>query len=497
MNRALLALCLLAPAIAVAETRRVAVVVGNNTGNAGQQPLRFAEVDASKVGRVLVELGGVEASDLFLVQGKRLPVLQGVLAKAASAISAYQRKGDRVVAIFYYSGHSDGIALELDRDRFTFAALREWLKSTGAEVRLALVDSCKSGALVAAKGGSFGPAFSIRLTDEVSASGEALLTSSASDENALESTEIGGSFFTHHLVSGLRGAADTSADGRVTLSEAYQYAYKHTISTSGATLAGPQHPTYDYRITGQGELVLTELSRPTAAVTVPDGFERALVIESARDQVIAELGRGEKAQIALSPGTYRVRVWKAGKVMEARVAIASGQHRSVAWQEMREVKLETSTAKGRTRETIDLAFELSGGARRSVADQLDALGGGRLGVRIGRFWIAVDASSRSLGMLRETSTFLVGGYRVAELGRGPFHASIGAELGGGLVVQTLPSTTASGVGLVAPLAEVSVDISRSIAIALAVQPAGTVLDADGSIGIAFLPSAWLGVVFRP
>ena len=41
-----------------------------------------------------------------------------------------------------------------DRDRLTFSELRHWLGSTGAEVRLALVDSCKSGALLAVKGGA-------------------------------------------------------------------------------------------------------------------------------------------------------------------------------------------------------------------------------------------------------------------------------------------------------------------------------------------------------
>lgn len=497
MTRALVALCLLASSVAVAETRRVAVVVGNNTGDAGQQPLRYAEVDADKVGRVLTELGGVAEADLFLVQGQRLPALQAVLKRAAAAINAYQRKGDRVVAIFYYSGHSDGLALELDRDRLTFLALREWLASTGADVRLALVDSCKSGALVAAKGGAFGPAFSIRLTDEVSATGEALLTSSASDENALESTEIGGSFFTHHLVSGLRGAADASGDGRVTLNEAYEYAYKHTITTSGATLAGPQHPTYDYRITGQGELVLTELARRTAALVVPAGFERALVIEGGKDQVIAELGRGERPQIALSPGTYVARVWKTGKVFEARVSLAAGQIRAVQWQELHEVTLATSTAKGRMREDRDLSIALAGGGRSSVGDTFTALGGGRVGVRAGPFSAAIDATSASRTMVRETSMLVVAGYRRAAR-LGPLRAALGLELGGGAFVQRVVETTsATGVGVVSPLGEVAVSLTPRLAIALEVDASIMVLKVDGGAHGRFLPSAWLGVVFHP
>ncbi len=497
MIRTTVALVLLVwTATAVAETRRVAVVVGNNTGNAGQSALHFAEIDAGKVGRVLTELGGVAPADLYLVQGKRLATLEDVLRRAAKSIAAYRRAGDRVLAIFYYSGHSDGLALELERDRFTFAALRTWLLDTGAEVRIALVDSCKSGALVAAKGGTLGPAFSIRLTDEVLATGEALLTSSASDENALESTEIGGSFFTHHLVSGLRGAADSSGDGRVTLGEAYQYAYKHTIATSGATLAGPQHPTYDYRLTGQGELVLTELARPTAALSLPAGTERGLVIEAAREQVIAELGRGENVRIALVPGRYGVRIWSGGKAYEATVTIAKGEHRTVRWDELRVAALSKSYAKGRTREQRDLSIAIAGGGRAGIAASLDALGGMRAGLRFARgFSISVDVSTRSMASLRETSAFVSGGYRVGVGER--LRASIALEIGGGAIVQTLGDTHASAAATIGPTGELAFDVNHRLAIALELQAPATLLDKDGGPSVTLLPALWLGVIVRP
>jgi len=128
--------------------------------------------------------------------------------------------------------------------------------------------------------------------DELASTGEAILTSSAADEIALESREIGGSFFTHHLVSGLRGAADSSGDGIVTLAEAYQYAFSHTVSATAATVAGTQHPAYDYQLAGQGDLVLSELWRPNSALELPSGFDRMLVSGVVRDQVLAELPAG-------------------------------------------------------------------------------------------------------------------------------------------------------------------------------------------------------------
>jgi uncharacterized caspase-like protein len=59
--------------------------------------------------------------------------------------------------------------------------------------------------------------------------GYAFLTSSSPDEVAQESDHIGASFFTHYLVSGLRGAADVTGEGKVTLNEAYQFAFNETL----------------------------------------------------------------------------------------------------------------------------------------------------------------------------------------------------------------------------------------------------------------------------
>jgi hypothetical protein len=337
----------LVAASAHADTRRLAVVVGNNAGAGEQAPLHFAETDAGKVARVLTELGGVDPADLFLLQGRDRTTLESTLRLARERVAAWHRRpGTRVVLVFYFSGHSDGEALEIGRERLTFGDLRRWLGSTGAEVRLAVVDSCKSGALLAQKGGAPGTGFQIRLTDDLSSAGEALLTSSAADEAALESRDIGGSFFTNHLVSGLRGAADSSGDGMVTLTEAYQYAYDHTIATTSATIAGPQHPAYDYQLSGQGELVLTELERPSALLEMPKGFERLLVVDLARDQVIAELATDARPRLAVPPGRYAVRAWRGGQGFAGDVTVKVGETRYVGWNELTAMTGSNTRAKG-------------------------------------------------------------------------------------------------------------------------------------------------------
>ena len=88
------------------------------------------------------------------------------------------------------------------------------------------------------------------------------------EEAAQESDKIGASFFTHYLISGLRGAADTAGNGLVTLNEAYSYAFQETLASTEKTQYGPQHPAYDINLSGSGDLVLTDLRSSGARLTV-------------------------------------------------------------------------------------------------------------------------------------------------------------------------------------------------------------------------------------
>lgn len=339
--------CWLSLRPAAADTRRVAVVIGHNTGGPTERPLRYAEDDAAKLADVLVELGDVDRSRLFLVRGKNSAAVVEALGRATEAVKASrQAPDDRVVLTFFFSGHSNATALQLGDSSLTYVELKRLLELTGAEVRLTIVDGCKSGGLVAAKGGKAGPAFEIGLTDQLSSTGVATLTSSAADEASLESSEIRGSFFTHHLVSGLRGAADASGDGRVTLSEAYEYAFNRTVVASAAAGSAPQHPNYEYQLSGGGELVLTRVGERSASLRLPAGFSRALVINVLRDQVIAELTRDEVRVLAVAPGEYAVRLWKASAAYVGRVKATANNATAVTWEQLEAAPLPGSASKG-------------------------------------------------------------------------------------------------------------------------------------------------------
>jgi uncharacterized caspase-like protein len=490
-----------------AATHRVAVVVGNNIGRGDLPPLRFAEDDAAEVGRVLVELGGVAERDLYLVRGGDRAAVDSALARARARVAALRRlPGSRVVLLFYFSGHSDGIAFELGTDRLPFAELRRWLGATGADVRLAVVDTCKSGALVAVKGGAPAPAFQIRLSDEVASSGEALLTSSAADEIALESREIGGSFFTHHLISGLRGAADTSGDGRVTLGEAYRYAYAHTISTTDATVAGAQHPVYDYRLSGQGELVITQLPIGAGRLVVPPGHDRALVVAPARHQVLAEVTAGALAPLAVPAGDYDVRAWLAGRPFHGRIRIAAGETRRVRWSELRPAPAVFTAGKGGDRGGVagalgldhGLAVSIAAGAQPGIADDVAALpslrltiggaaaSGARLLLRVG--------TARGDGF-RESAALAAAGARWGT-DRGRLRAWVGLDLGGGAIAQDIDTTRRRWTGAVigGPAAGLALRVTDRVSLGLDGELTLAVLRRNGGAAAAWLPAGWLSAI---
>jgi len=141
---------------AAADTRRLAVVVGNNAGLGEQPPLRYAETDAAKLAQVLRELGGFAPADVALLRGVAPAAVEAALAQVQQQAADWHRHSpaNRVLLIFYFSGHSDGQSLELGHQALPFAELRARLAATGADVRVTIIDSCKSGALLAVKGGT-------------------------------------------------------------------------------------------------------------------------------------------------------------------------------------------------------------------------------------------------------------------------------------------------------------------------------------------------------
>ncbi|MCA9560708.1 MAG: hypothetical protein KC583_19305, partial [Myxococcales bacterium] len=149
--------------------------------------------------------------------------------------------------------------------------------------------------------------FEMRFVEAADVEGMAVITSSTARESSLESDRLRGSFFTHYFVAGLRGAADADSDARVTLDEAYDYAYHETVRASGRT-ESLQHPTFAVDMKGKGAMVLSRLDADARlAQLVLDEPALYLVSDANDGRLVAELKppRAE-AHVALPARRYTV-----------------------------------------------------------------------------------------------------------------------------------------------------------------------------------------------
>jgi hypothetical protein len=326
--------------------QRFALVAGASNGGPGRAALRYATTDAREVARVLGQLGGVDGGDLVLLEDPDAGDLKKAIAKLGRRVADARSKGRRPELFVYYSGHSDEDGLLLDESRLSYPQLREALDDVPAEVRIAILDSCASGAFTRSKGGQARPAFEIDAANRVR--GHAFLTSSAADEASQESDRLRASFFTHALLTGLRGAADSSGDGVVTLQEAYQFAFRETLARTEATKSGPQHATYDIALVGSGDVVMTDLRRAGAMLVLPEPLSGKVFVRDDQGHLVAELLKvpGARLDLAVEPGIYKVRVAREGRLQEASVTLIPGQRTPLPEGKLETVALETTLARG-------------------------------------------------------------------------------------------------------------------------------------------------------
>ncbi len=328
--------------------RRFAVIAGASLGGPGRTPLRYATTDARDVSRVLRRLGGVALGDLVLLEEPDADQIRSSITSVAAEADRARRAGRRVELFLYYSGHSDEEGLLLASSRLPYAELRRELAAVPADVRVAILDSCASGAFTRAKGGVHRPPF---LVDESSrVQGHAFLTSSAAGEAAQESDRLRASFFTHALVTGLRGAADASGDGLVTLNEAYQFAFRETLAGTEATQGGPQHATYDIGLVGSGDVVMTDLRRADALLVLPETLDGRVFVRNSAGQLVAELrkARGARVDLAVEEGRYDVRVAREQRVLAGTLDVRASERVVLDDTRLSDVPLEASASRGQS-----------------------------------------------------------------------------------------------------------------------------------------------------
>ena len=251
---------------AKAVTKRFAIAVGSNSGGKDRVKLKYGVSDAESILEVFEELGGVPQEDCLLLVEPDVKTFYMEIGKFQVKIEKAKSEYSRVEAIFYYSGHSDEAYILLGEEKISYKDFRETINNTDADVRIAILDSCASGAFTRLKGGKKRLPF--LLDTAYDTKGYAVMTSSSSTEASQESDLIKSSFFTHYLISGMRGAADVTRDGRVTFNEAYQFAFNETLAETAKTVSGPQHPHYNIQTSGTGDVVMTDIRKSSALLVL-------------------------------------------------------------------------------------------------------------------------------------------------------------------------------------------------------------------------------------
>ena len=334
---------------ATAGTLRLGIFVGNNVGLGDEVPLRHAEREAEELARLFRTLGGIERSRAEVLIGQTAPVLMDKLAVVEGRVQEGVDRGDDVMVVLYYSGHAGDDTLHMNGTELSLALLRTWLTRSPARVKVAFVDACESGAMARSKGGAPAAPLSVGVDEALTVTGTAVITSTGPTELARESDELGGGIFSRALITGLRGAADVDDDGRITLSEAYAYAFAETVRTSAAVGDAIQRPEHLFQLHGTGEVVLTRLADRAAVLVFAEEQEGTYsVISLGTGELVARVDKapGEQRRLGLPAGRYVVRKVRRTDVLVGEVDLIWGGNRWLADTELASVPLGDALARG-------------------------------------------------------------------------------------------------------------------------------------------------------
>lgn len=146
------------------------------------------------------------------------------------AVAAKATKND--VIIFYFSGHGlEGSFLPTDYDGGSYVVkhqtIKDILESSDAKAKIVIADACHSGSFLATRSGYETIVNAYYSAFKESEGGFALMLSSKGEENSIESNGLRQGIFSHYLIKGLAGAANTNGDEIVTIDELFFYVYNN------------------------------------------------------------------------------------------------------------------------------------------------------------------------------------------------------------------------------------------------------------------------------
>jgi hypothetical protein len=283
---------------------RYAIYIGCNDGGKERDKLLYASTDAQNFQKIMSEIGGVQDSNSYILIDPTKERIDDTLAKISSKIDSNKMNAKRSEFIFYYSGHSDEESILLGETAYDYSTLKHAISDVPSDIHIVILDSCYSGNFIRTKGGQKKKPF--LMDDSSVVKGHAYLSSSSAREYSQESDDIESSYFTNAMITGLRGAADTSGDSKVTLNELYSYAFNDTLSKTESSKAGPQHPNFNITLVGSGDLILSDISNADAMLSISKEAKGTFIIRDSDGKLISEINKtaGQPILMALPVGMY-------------------------------------------------------------------------------------------------------------------------------------------------------------------------------------------------
>ncbi|HVH44523.1 MAG TPA: caspase family protein, partial [Labilithrix sp.] len=301
------------------------IFVGHNQGGPGQSKLRYAEGDAKLAADTLRDLGRYGTADMRVLTAPSPSEVLTAIDVVTARLREHQKRGEQAVLIFYFSGHAKANALDLADKELDLSVLRDRLRGAPSTLTLVVLDACQSGAFSRTKGVEAAKDFSTNSVARLTTRGIAVMASSASQELSQESDELHSSYFTHHFLVGLRGAGDLDRDGKVTLDEAYRYAYRSTLAATERTAVGGQHVTLETDLSGQGEVPLAFPREAKSKLELPAPMAgRVLLQHKASGSIVAEIQKsgGSPTLIALPAGDYEAIVRQGSRIQSCGLTLS-------------------------------------------------------------------------------------------------------------------------------------------------------------------------------
>jgi hypothetical protein len=137
-------------------------------------------------------------------------------------------------------------------------------------------------------------------------------------------------------------------DGMITLSEAYHYAYKETLSHTENTIGGPQHPMYNIQMSGKGDVIMTDIRKSSSVLVIGKNIFGRVFIHNQENVLVVEINKpfGRDIEIGLEKGKYRVINIRKGDIYESRIALAEGMSYQLKINQLKETKKVYALARG-------------------------------------------------------------------------------------------------------------------------------------------------------